>query len=174
MNIDSRIHFILGITPDDLEQSIEGTRRLIHPDDWPAVYAELEQVRHGKTDNFENEHRMLRSDGGWCWISARGRVILHDEDGRARKVFGIFTDISARREVEAARMELEQRLTKLVAQVPGVVYQYRQRPDGSGYFRMPARILWIFTIRRRKKRQRILLFCLSTFIPGSAATARQY
>jgi PAS domain-containing protein len=61
-------------------------------------------------------------------------VILHDEDGRARKVFGIFTDISARREVEAARIELEQRLTKLVAQVPGVVYQYRQRPDGSGYF----------------------------------------
>lgn len=134
MNIDTRIHFILGITPDDLEQSIEGIRRLIHPDDWPAVYAELEQVRHGKTDNFENEHRMLRSDGGWCWISARGRVILYDEDGRARKVFGIFTDISARREVEAARRELEQRLTKLVAQVPGVVYQYRQRPDGSGYF----------------------------------------
>jgi diguanylate cyclase (GGDEF)-like protein/PAS domain S-box-containing protein len=134
MNIDSRIHFILGITSDDLEQSIEGIRRLIHPDDWPAVYAELEQIRHGKTDNFENEYRMLRSDGGWCWISARGRVILHDEDGRARKVFGIFTDISARREAEAARVELEQRLTKLVAQVPGVVYQYRQRPDGSGYF----------------------------------------
>ena len=134
MHIDSRITSILGITNTNLEHSTAGLRRMIHPDDWPGVRSELERVRTGERDSIENEHRMRSGDGTWRWISVRGRVVLRDDNGRAHKLSGIFIDISARREIEAARMELEQRLTKLVAQVPGVVYQYRQRPDGSGYF----------------------------------------
>jgi hypothetical protein len=48
-------------------------------------------------------------------------------------LFGIFIDISARREIEAARMELATP-DQTGGASPGVVYQYRQRPDGSGYF----------------------------------------
>ena len=46
-------------------------------------------------------------------------------------------DITRRKEAEtaiAARLELEARLSKLAATVPGAVYAFRMRPDGSFHF----------------------------------------
>jgi hypothetical protein len=121
------------------------------------VRSELERVRTGERDSIENEHRMRRGDG-MALDQCPRQGVLHDEDGRARKLFGIFIDISARREIEAARMELEQRLTKLVAQVPVLFINIVSVLMAAVIFLMPARILQRFTIRLPKKWQKVLSF----------------
>ena len=134
MGIDQRLSEILGLNPGDVVPSIEGVQHLVHPDDWPAMQATLEQLRDGRVDTFEHELRMRHHDGHWCWVNVRGKVSLRDEDGRATRVFGTFADVTARRESEAAQAELQARLGKLVAQVPGTVYQYRLHADGRSTF----------------------------------------
>jgi len=134
MNVDLRLFEILGLEPNELELSFEGVQRLTHSDDWPALQAWREQLRDGRADSFEIELRMRHRDGQWCWVNARGKVSDRDKKGRATRAFGVFTDVSARRRSDEVRIELQERLGKLVAQVPGTVYQFRQNADGSNCF----------------------------------------
>lgn len=88
----------------------------------------LEAHLSGASERFEQVTRMQRSNGSACWIQWRGRCTQRDADGAPLRLHGTLQDISVQRETEAARHELQQRLSKLVAQVPGVVYQYRLDP----------------------------------------------
>ncbi|MBA4114515.1 MAG: hypothetical protein C0492_14395 [Verminephrobacter sp.] len=134
LGIDQRLAEILGLDPDDVAPRIEGVQRLVHPDDWPGMQETREQLRDGRIDSFEQEVRMRHHDGHWCWVNVRGKVSLRGANGRATRIFGTFADVTARRQSEAAQAELQARLGKLVAQVPGTVYQYRLHADGHSSF----------------------------------------
>ena len=134
MSVDQRLSDILGLDPDDVAPRIEGVQQLVHPDDWPAMQVAREQLRDGRIDSFERELRMRHRDGHWCWVNVCGKVSLRDNTGRALRIFGTFADVSDRRASEAAQAELQARLAKLVAQVPGTVYQYRLHADGRSSF----------------------------------------
>src|SRR3990167_3698429 len=118
LGIDQRLAEILGLDPDDVAPRIECVQRLVHPDDWPGMQETREQLR----------------DGHWCWVNVRGKVSLRGANGRATRIFGTFADVTARRQSEAAQAELQARLGKLAAQVPGTVYQYRLHADGHSSF----------------------------------------
>ncbi|MBF0634692.1 MAG: PAS domain S-box protein, partial [Nitrospinae bacterium] len=49
-------------------------------------------------------------------------------------VAGTFIDVTERRKAEEERQEALDRLDKIASRVPGVVYQFRARPDGSFCF----------------------------------------
>ncbi|MCE1203427.1 MAG: PAS domain S-box protein [Holophagaceae bacterium] len=68
------------------------------------------------------------------WIGADGPVFLNlrltpefDAEGQVRSVLGVSRDVSAMKRTEAL-------LKKVTAMVPGVVYQYLLRPNGSSCF----------------------------------------
>ena len=59
---------------------------------------------------------------------------LHDADGKMTGAMNVLVDITARKQAEAAiqeRLQLEERLSRLMAAAPGIVYSFRLRPDGS-------------------------------------------
>ena len=47
---------------------------------------------------------------------------------------GVVRDITSAKQAQAAKQEALDRLQKIASRVPGVVYQYRLRPDGSSCF----------------------------------------
>ena len=47
---------------------------------------------------------------------------------------GVATDVTNSRRAEAARDEIRARLHKLGSLVPGMIYQFRLRPDGTSCF----------------------------------------
>src|SRR5690606_1989318 len=55
-------------------------------------------------------------------------------DGKPLRAVGTHLDITPRKQAEAIVAESRERLERLVAEVPGVVYQYLQRPDGTACF----------------------------------------
>jgi PAS domain-containing protein len=67
-------------------------------------------------------------DGLWDWDINSGTVHFSDQWLR---LLGTITDITDRKNAEAAREEAVMRLEKLANRVPGVVYQFRKRPDGT-------------------------------------------
>ncbi len=126
---------ILGYSLKELAPiSIKTWERLAHPDDRERSSELLERNFSHDLDYYECELRMLHEEGHWVWILDRGKVVQWTEEGQVLRMSGTHSDISARKEVEARVRRSEQLLSNLAAQVPGAIYQYLLRPDGSSCF----------------------------------------
>lgn len=84
--------------------------RYIVADDRPLVTAAIQEALQNKTI-FQLEHRVIRSDGSPGWTFSRA-VPLIGADGEIKEWFGAATDITARKQAEAALL-LSERLSAL-------------------------------------------------------------
>lgn len=126
---------ILGYTLDELQPvSITTWNQLTHPDDLQRAHALLQRHFHGEAPYYDTEVRMCHKDGHWVWVHVRGSVSEWDAEGQPVWMFGTHLDITRRREAEDDRAELLQHMQHLSANVPGMLYQYRLRPDGSSHY----------------------------------------
>jgi len=71
----------------------------IHPDDRPPFRRHLDAHLQGATEHFEFEHRMRNAAGEYLWVLARG-VAVRDHEGKAYRMAGSQTDITARKRAE--------------------------------------------------------------------------
>jgi diguanylate cyclase (GGDEF)-like protein/PAS domain S-box-containing protein len=60
--------------------------------------------------------------------------ISHDNQGNLRHYVGVIADITEKKQARLARDEVLNRFKKIASRVPGVLYQFRLRPDGSAAF----------------------------------------
>ncbi|WP_317204978.1 PAS domain-containing protein [Janthinobacterium sp.] len=122
---------MLGYAEDELANRLETYTALAHPEDLKRAYALLEENFAGHADTYSIEQRMLCKDGGWKWVMARGMVVEKDAQGRATRMIGTHTDISARRgaedEVRALLAQTEQARAELRAANAGMEQQVRER-----------------------------------------------
>ncbi|MBF0293305.1 MAG: response regulator [Nitrospinae bacterium] len=75
------------------------------------------------------EVRVPRPDGDRYFLTTATPVF--DDDRRVISVICSSKDITERKLAEEARQEALSRLQKIASQVPGIVFQFRLRPDGS-------------------------------------------
>ncbi len=92
---------ILGYREDEIGSAPDEWTRRIHPDDLPRVQRENQACIDGKSDNFVSEFRMRAKDDRWVWILDRGKVVSRSADGKALRMIGTHTDITARKAAEA-------------------------------------------------------------------------
>jgi PAS domain S-box-containing protein len=71
---------------------------LIHPEDRVRVLSRLDETI--ETGQFDEEFRILRSDGAIRWVWVRGFPV-RDAEGRVRSLVGTAQDVSARKSAEA-------------------------------------------------------------------------
>lgn len=87
----------------------------IHPDDARRVRASVMHCLKQRCDRLQLEYRLCSDDGRWVHISDSVRII-RDARGRVTRLVGSLTDISARKEVEAALMRMNDTLEEKVAE----------------------------------------------------------
>jgi diguanylate cyclase (GGDEF)-like protein len=75
-------------------------RRIVHPDDAPALDEHLGAVLRGRADKYDVDHRVCKPDGSWFWIRSRGEVVERDAKGRALRLTGTNSDVTARKSLE--------------------------------------------------------------------------
>jgi PAS domain S-box-containing protein len=98
--------------PQDSPPSYELFYSMVHPEDQPLLgEANARAIKPGGKD-YAVEYRIIRPDGQVRWISSRGRVV-RDETGRAIRVNGVCSDVTARKLAEDALRDSEQRYRKL-------------------------------------------------------------
>ncbi|HEY1091224.1 MAG TPA: PAS domain S-box protein, partial [Burkholderiaceae bacterium] len=116
------------------EVGFSAWRRLIHPADRARVVAELlASLREHDCKFHEVEYRCVLADGRTIWVFARG-FFERDAQGRARRMSGSISDISRSKRAEGEREAARDLIKGIAEHVPGLVYQFRRRPDGSAYF----------------------------------------
>ena len=114
---------------DYFEELNKGT----HPDDLALVMQALQDHLNKKTPHYIIEYRCWCYNSAYKWILSRGQA-LWDASGKAVRMVGSITDITEPKQAEEALRESEARYQKLSANLPGIIYQYLLRGDGSFSF----------------------------------------
>ncbi len=105
---DAGLNRILGLEPVESVDSLDGFFALLHPDDRGAARIEFERAIRDQ-DTYLQEFRVVRPDGTVRWLRNRGRP-FYDEAGRLTYMTGAAVDITARKQAEQERAELEAQL----------------------------------------------------------------
>ena len=146
---------IIGYTLDELAPiSIDTWLAHCHPEDLAESNRRLKQHFEGLTAHYECEARLRHKDGHWVRVIDRGQVLIRDADGKPLWMFGSHLDITDRWRIETERAELLDRFERLAALLPGYLYQFRLRPDGSSHFPYATdRISYIYGCRPEDVRE---------------------
>lgn len=125
---------MLGYEPHELSNRIEDAYTRLHPDDLAYVRAAMQAHFESRCDNYAVDHRIQCKDGSYKWICSRGKVVERDGNGRALRMVGTTTDITALRETAEQLQQSVELITNLTDEVPGFVFQRRLMADGHSFF----------------------------------------
>jgi PAS domain S-box-containing protein len=143
---------MLGYSENEFEGRFDEWITRVHRDDLDATLDGIQRHLRGETADYEVEHRVLAKDGSYRWILARGRVVVRDEAGAPTRMVGTQIDVTERREAEeqlrreeehleetvrirtAELQQVERRLREVTDKLPGAVYQFVRKLDGSFAF----------------------------------------
>jgi PAS domain S-box-containing protein len=108
------LYEVLGYTPEEAEPTRAWWCARVHPDDAPRVGADghTDLLDDPTRSAYEFEYRVRHRDGRWVWVADRMHV-LRDAAGRAIRAVGGASDVTARREAEAASARRARRLDRL-------------------------------------------------------------
>ena len=82
---------------------------VIHPDDAAHFESAFRDHFDGRTPRYESEYRIRQPDGQWRWLFSRGRM-LRQASGEPYRFVGSTTDITADKQAQAERENLEAQL----------------------------------------------------------------
>ncbi|WP_158751725.1 PAS domain-containing protein [Acidobacterium sp. S8] len=99
---------IFGIRGDTHDGHLEDFRSHVHPEDLVAFETAVAEARD-KRRSYAAEFRVVRKDGDFRWISARGRFYF-TPNGEPERMLGMAADITERKLAEEALNSLSGRL----------------------------------------------------------------
>ena len=121
---------IFGFEPASFAVTNDRYFRSIHPDD----YARFMEIAHRDLHEGRNgsyEYRIIRPDGSIRYIHEQSVIVLDEQTQRPRKLVGMSHDITTRKMAENALRAEQERLNKIAATLPGIIYVFRQSTAGA-------------------------------------------
>ncbi len=127
---------ILGYKTRELRDRLEAWFERVHPEDIDGLKSALDEHLAQGAHHFEHEHRVRTKGGRYLWVLCRG-LAVRDENGKAYRIAGSLTDISARKRAEAQLLHdaLHDTLTRLpnrslyLDRLDIALRQYRRDPE---------------------------------------------
>ena len=128
---DARQCEIYGVQPEQFAGTHEAWTALIHPEDRKKSEANI-QAASESGDEFNNEFRIIRPDGGIRYIEDHG-YLRRDSAGRLVRAVGMDRDITAEKEMQEALRLAEERWQLALAGTNDGVWDWNIR-NGNMFF----------------------------------------
>lgn len=130
---------------DFINNKVRSYASVIHPDDQARLEVEVDKAVTSRR-NWLLQYRVIHKSGAIHWVEERGQA-EYDKNGDVVCLDGFILDITEEK-------SLKQQLLKLTSQLPGVVYQYQQWPDGRLAFPYASEnIFKIYGVRPEQVKQ---------------------
>ncbi len=94
---------MLGYEEQEIGDSPDEWLGRLHPSDAERLAGLLADQQEGAASQFEDEHRLLHKDGHYVWVLCRA-ISVPDAQGRACRMSGSLTDVTARKHAEMQLM----------------------------------------------------------------------
>lgn len=107
---------LLGLSSEDVGNTLEAYLALVHPEDRENVQQVLTSALQ-KVGPFDLETRVIRTDGKVLYIYARGETIV-DQHGNPERLSGITMDITERKQIEESVASMQRRFQALIENAP--------------------------------------------------------
>ena len=106
--------------------------KMYTPESWERLSSALAHTREtGVPYTLELESIKKGGNNRWMWVHGEVEV---DAAGKTVGLWGAAQDITERKRSEQSALEALSRVDRLAQHVPGMLYQYHLRPDGSSHF----------------------------------------
>ena len=116
---------VYGYTPAEIMEAGEALWfGRIHPEDRDRVKGSFESF-FSKQEQFDLEYRIQRKDGDWIWVHDRAGIV--EEKNGSPYAYGVFSDITDRRQAEEALQLRTKQLQQLARQIVSAQEDERKR-----------------------------------------------
>ncbi len=122
---------ILGYSSEEFTDEANLWWEMIYPEDQIILKDNDAKYKKGVIDHHTLEYRIFHKDGSVHWVLDRGVVTEKDAEGKPQKIIGTHLDITKQKELEAALSNRVKQFKTLSENIPGVIYEYEFRKDGT-------------------------------------------
>ncbi len=129
--VSENIRRLFGYTPSEYLENPNFWRERVHPDDLPRIEAEMNGLFERGHQSIE--YRFRKKDGQYCWVSDEQHLV-RDELGEPFEIVGSWSDITDRKNAEAAEDATRARLSALLESAPSVIYSFKASGDYAPTF----------------------------------------
>jgi len=126
---------IMGYESGELPSTKETWETLLHPDDRPLVDKFLTNCLEAEAKSSEVEFRFRHKAGHDVNILARGFAV-RDDDGNPIRLIGTHSDISGRKQAEAALLESEEKFRAMIENTTDIIAVFNK--DGFYTYISPS------------------------------------
>jgi PAS domain S-box-containing protein len=107
VSYDDRWCAMQGLRVDEVKQDFSTWEELVHPEDRENALIEVRRHLDGKTEFYENYHRLRHIDGHWVWIFARAKISQRDALGNPTRLTGTHLDVTHIKMLEQNLLEAQ-------------------------------------------------------------------
>ncbi len=90
---------MLGFEPEEISNDLKEWEQRVHPDDIKQVMQDLNDHLEGKSELYQNIHRVRCKDNSYIWVLDRGKAQF-DKNGKVKRVIGFHTDVTEQKNNE--------------------------------------------------------------------------
>ncbi len=113
---------MLGYDPEEFHETKDLWVQRLHPDDREQALRIYQEFIAGRGDQFRAEFRQRTKSGDWKWILSLGKTVLRDARGTPIRMLGTHSDITERKQTEAALRASEAKYRVLVDNADEAIY----------------------------------------------------
>lgn len=119
---------MLGYSKDELSR--KKWQDITHPDDIKASQEEMDRITAGEKESARLTKRYIRKDGSIMWADISS-ALRRDKTGKPLYFITTIDDITDNKKSEDMLKERDILFSRLSAHVPGMIYQFKKRTDGT-------------------------------------------
>lgn len=131
LRVNRKFCEITGYSAEELlAQSVDV---ITHPDDRERSWQGFRAAMAGEIDLFVVDKRYVRKNGSIVWVNVQ-LTAVRDEQNHVTRSIAVIQDITIQKQAEAAlrdQLKMQDLLAKIAATVPGLIYSFLLRPDGT-------------------------------------------